>query len=206
MVKGVSIFMAGVGGQGVILISEILGETAVREGLSVRTSDVLGMAVRGGQVISTVRIGEELYGPLLPQGKADLMMGLEPAETLRNIAYLSKSGVVLLNTQKMIPPLVFLGLTRYPELEEIIDKLKKNSSKVITFNTLELAKQAGSVQSSNIVMLGAALATGLIPLKREAVEQTVVKRLPKVAEVNLRAFELGYETCRRAISQGFSPK
>lgn len=199
MVKEVNIFIAGVGGQGAILLSEILGETAVREGLSVRASDLLGMAVRGGEVISTIRIGEDLHGLLICQGKGDIMIGLEPAEALRNIGYLSKSGLVLLNTQKLPPVLASLGLTRYPDLQEVIGKLKKHSSKVITLDALELAKKAGVIQSVNMVMLGAALATKLLPLKRKAVEQTVTMRLAKAAESNLRAIDLGYQACQQAM-------
>ena len=200
IVKELNILIVGVGGQGVILMSELLGSVAVGEGLNVRGSEVLGMAVRGGSVVSTVRIGSEVYGPLIPMGKGDILVVLEPAEALRNITYLSKTGLVILNTRKVIPFTVPLGESEYPSIEEIIEKLKRVASKVVTLNAAQIAEEAGSPMSANIVMLGALLGTGQLPIKLETIKEAVKARFPaKLASANLKAFDLGYQKCKQAL-------
>lgn len=201
MIKEFNVFIAGVGGQGVILLSELLGRAAVRDGLKVRGSEVLGMAVRGGSVVSIVRVGSDVYGPLIPEGRGDLMIGMEPAEALRNITYMSKSSIIVLNTQKVVPTMVFLGRSIYPSLEEIMEKLKKHSDKTIALDAIQLAEEAGSVLSANVVMLGASFATGKLPIKIETIKRTVEEHFPaKLIPVNIKAFDLGYRICREALS------
>ena len=129
MVKEFNILITGVGGQGVILMSELLGKSAVKDGLKVRGSEVLGMAVRGGSVTSAIRIGDEVYGPLIPTGKCNVLVAMEPAEALRNITYLSKSSLVILNTAVTVPFTVPLGQSEYPSLAEILEKLDKLAEK-----------------------------------------------------------------------------
>ena len=204
MIKEFNIFIAGVGGQGVILVSELLGNAAVSEGLEVRGSEILGMAVRGGSVISTIRLGSDVYGPLVPEGKGDLMIGMEAAEALRNVTYMSESSIVILNAQKVVPVMVFLGKSHYPSLEEIVEKLEKQSERVIKLDATQLAEKAGSSLSANIVMLGASFGTGRIPLKLETIKKTVAEHFSaKLAPVNLRAFDLGYEFSQKALSVKF---
>lgn len=201
MIKEFNVFIAGVGGQGVILLSELLGRAAVRDGLKVRGSEILGMAVRGGSVVSIVRVGSDVYGPLIPEGRGDLMIGMEPAEALRNITYMSKSSIIVLNTQKVVPTMVFLGRSIYPSLEEIMEKLKKHSDKTIALDAIQLAEEAGSVLSANVVMLGASFATGKLPIKIETIKRTVEEHFPaKLIPVNIKAFDLGYRICREALS------
>ncbi|MGQ9545765.1 MAG: indolepyruvate ferredoxin oxidoreductase subunit beta [Dehalococcoidia bacterium] len=200
MVKEFNILLAGVGGQGVILMSELLGRSAIADGLKVRGSEILGMAVRGGSVTSIIRIGEDVYGPLIPQGKCDVLIGMEPSEGLRNASYLSKSGSVILNTTLIIPFTVSLGQSSYPSLEQVLEKLNSAAGKVITLNAAEIAKEAGSLLSANIVMLGALFGTGLVPIKVTTIKEAVEARFPaKVAPVNIKAFDLGYQTCQQAI-------
>ena len=134
MVKELNILIAGVGGQGVVLMSELLGKAAIAEGLKVRGSETLGMAVRGGSVTSAVRIGDEVYGPLIPAGKCDALVGMEPAEALRNISYLSPSSSVILNTEVITPFTVAIGESKYPSLEEILEKLEKSYQKKLSSN------------------------------------------------------------------------
>ncbi len=198
----INIFIAGVGGQGVIMISELLGEAAVRQGISVRSSDVLGMAVRGGPVISTIRLGGETYAALIPMGKCDIMLGMEPGECLRNIGYLSQSSIVILNTRKILPVMVLIGKSNYPSLEQIVEILKANSGKVVALDIFKLATEVGNPRSANIVMLGAAFGTGLIPIKIETIKETIESRFPnpKVAQVNIEAFNLGYKAYQEATS------
>jgi indolepyruvate ferredoxin oxidoreductase beta subunit len=199
MVKEFNILLGGVGGQGVILMSELLGRSAIADGLKVRGSEILGMAVRGGSVTSIIRIGEDVYGPLIPQGKCDVLIGMEPSEGLRNASYLSRSGSVILNTTPIIPFTVSLGQSSYPSLDQILEKLNSVAGKVITLNAAELAKEAGSLLSANIVMLGALFGTGLLPIKVSTIKESVQARFPaKVAPVNIKAFDLGYQVSQQA--------
>lgn len=200
MVKEFNIVIAGVGGQGAILISELLGNAAVKNGLDVRGSEVLGMAVRGGPVFSTIRLGSEVYGPLTPSGKCDLLIAMELAEGLRNIACLSKSSLVILNTATVVPFTVRLGQSDYPSLEKVVEKLNGIAGRVITLNATQTAKEAGSVLSTNIAMLGAAFGSGLIPIKVETVKEMVRARFPgKAASVNMKVFDMGYQACQQAM-------
>lgn len=200
MVKEFNILITGVGGQGVILISELLGNAAVNDGLNVRGSEVLGMAVRGGAVTSTIRIGSEVYGPLIPMGKCDILIGIEPSEALRNITYLSPSSLVILNMAKVVPTSVFIGESSYPSLEEIVEKLSQIANRVIRLKAAQIAEEVGSVMAANIVMLGALFGTGQLPIKIETTKEQIRARFSaKLAPVNIKAFDLGYQTCQQAL-------
>ena len=190
----------GVGGQGVIVMSELMGQAVVDDGLNVRGSEALGMAVRGGSVVSTVRVGSEVYGPLIPMGKADILVGMEPAEALRNAVCLSKSGLVVLNTRHVFPFTVSLGQCEYPALGEIIERLEGIARQVITLDATRLAEEAGSPLAANIVMLGALFATGRLPVKEDTIKKAIRSRFSdRLAPLNLRAFDLGYQECRKAF-------
>ncbi len=194
MIEEFNILIAGVGGQGVILMSELLGNAAVKEGLNVKGSEVLGMAVRGGSVSSTIRLGNGVFGPLTPAGKCDVLVGMEPAEALRNISYLSPSSLVILNTEVVIPFTVSLGASKYPELEEIIKRLSAASSKVITLNAVQIAREAGSQQAANVVMLGALFGSGRLPIRVETLKGKIEACFSaRLAPINMRAFDLGYQ-------------
>ena len=200
MAKQVNIIIAGVGGQGVILMSELLGNAAVKDKLSVRGSEVLGMAVRGGSVSSNIRIGDGIYGPLTPTGKGDVLVGMEPAETLRNISYLSPSGLVILNKEKTVPFTVALGQSSYPSLEVIMERLNAASGGVVALEATQLAREAGSHLSANVVMLGALFGTGKLQIKLETVKKEIAARFAaKVVPLNLKAFDLGYQACQQAL-------
>ena len=200
MVKEFNILITGVGGQGVILMSELLGRAAVADGLRVRGSEILGMAVRGGSVTSSIRIGEDVYGPLIPTGKCQVLVGMEPSEALRNISYLSKSSLVLLNTAVTAPFTVFIGESSYPSLEEIIGQLGKASGRIVQLDAAKTAQKAGSLLATNIVMLGALFGTEQLPIKIATIKETIRERFPaKAAPVNIKAFDLGYEACRQAV-------
>jgi len=200
MVKEFNILITGVGGQGVILMSELLGRAAVADGLRVRGSEILGMAVRGGSVTSAIRIGDEVYGPLIPTGKCNALVGMEPSEALRNIAYLSKSSLVLLNTAVTVPFTVSIGESSYPSLEEMLIQLGKASDRIIQLDAAKTAEKAGSRLATNIVMLGALFGTGQLPIKIATIKETVESHFPaKLAPVNIKAFDLGYEACQQAL-------
>ena len=202
MVEEFNMLLAGVGGQGVILMSELLGKAAIADGLQVRGSEVLGMAVRGGSVTSSIRIGDDVHGPLIPQGKCHVLVGLEPSEALRDISYLSKSGLVIVNTTPIVPFTVSLGQGDYPGLGQILEKLNDVASKVIKLNAAQIARDAGSMLAVNIVMLGALFGVELLPIKTATIKETIEARFPaKGAPVNIKAFDLGYQACQEAVSQ-----
>jgi len=178
-------------------MSELLGEVAVGDGINVRGSEVLGMAVRGGSVSSTIRMGSEVYGPLIPMGKTDVLIGMEPSEALRNITYLGRSSLVILNSQTIVPFTVSLGESRYPSLEVIVDKLKGIARRVIVLEAAQIAAEAGNPLAANIVLLGALFGTGQMPVKVETMKDVIQTRFPaKLAPANAEAFDLGYKTYR----------
>jgi indolepyruvate ferredoxin oxidoreductase beta subunit len=200
MVREFNILITGVGGQGVILMSELLGKSAVKDGLRVRGSEILGMAVRGGSVTSIIRIGDEVYGPLIPMGKCDALVGMEPSEALRNITYLSKSSLVIVNIAVTLPFTVSLGKSKYPTLEEILGKLSQASGRVVKLDATQLAQQAGSLLTTNIVMLGALFGSEQLPINIETIKETIQAHFPaKAALVNIKAFDLGYQACQQAL-------
>ncbi|PCN49845.1 indolepyruvate ferredoxin oxidoreductase subunit beta [Candidatus Geothermarchaeota archaeon ex4572_27] len=175
-VKEFNVVLTGVGGQGTIAMSEVLGMAAVLEGHRVRGSEVLGMAQRGGAVVTHLRLGRDVYGPTVPEGKADVMVALEPSEALRNLRYVTKNTIVVLGTRPIVPPSVSLGISRYPSVEEVVEKLKELSDFVITIDPYKLAAEAGDVIAANMVMLGALAGTGRLPIKVESLKQAIRER------------------------------
>jgi indolepyruvate ferredoxin oxidoreductase beta subunit len=197
----INIIICGVGGQGVVLVSELLGSAAVRGNIAVKGSEVLGMAQRGGSVFSNLRLGGDVIAPMTPEGKCDVLIAVEPSEALRNIQYLAKNCVVVLNTTTVMPYTVYLGKSGYPSQEQIIEKLRRVTDRIIMLDASGLAKQAGSLQSANVVMLGALFGTGLMPVKDETAKEAILARFKaKVGEINIKAFDLGYEHVKKALS------
>ena len=184
-----NILICGVGGQGTILASYVLGNAALKEGHKVRLGEIHGMAQRGGSVVSHVRMGDEVYGSVIPQGKADIIIAFEPLEALRNISYLKKDGKVILNTERINPITVSLGESDYPPIDEILFNLSEKG-KVYHFNATEIAKSIGNQVTMNMVMMGA-LSLLETPIKNETLLETIVSVLSKKAEINLKAFEAG---------------
>jgi len=200
MMKEFNILITGVGGQGVILMSELLGKAAVADNLKVTGSEILGMAVRGGSVTSVIRIGDDVFGPLIPTGKCNVLVGMEPSEALRNIAFLSKSSLVIINTAVTFPFTVFIGESSYPSLEEIVGKLAKAAASIVQLDAARTAQEAGNRLATNIVMLGALFGTDQLPIKKATIKETIKERFPaRLAPLNIRAFDLGYEACRQAV-------
>jgi indolepyruvate ferredoxin oxidoreductase beta subunit len=197
--KEINIIICGVGGQGVVLVSELLGNAAVRGKVAVKGSEVLGMAQRGGSVFSNLRLGGGAIAPMTPEGKCDVLIAVEPSEALRNINYLAKNSVVVLNTTTVLPYTVYLGKSGYPTQDQIIGKLKKVTNRIIRLDASGLAKEAGSLQA-NVVMLGALFGTGLLPIKEETAKESILSRFKgKVGEINIKAFDLGYDYVQKAL-------
>ncbi|MEA2076346.1 MAG: indolepyruvate ferredoxin oxidoreductase subunit beta [Euryarchaeota archaeon] len=183
------IVVVGVGGQGVILISNVIGKAALKAGLSVRGAETHGMAQRGGSVMNHIRLGCE-FGPLVPAGSADILLALEPAEALRYGHYLSRDGVALVNTYPVLPTTVTTGKAKYPPLDEILAPLQEICRDVKTLDATKLAATAGNSQTMNVVMLGAL--SKYIPLREEILIESLSDSIKaKYLEVNRRAFELG---------------
>jgi len=199
--KEMNVIICGLGGQGVVLMYELLGHAAVQDGLKILGSEVLGMAQRGGPVFSNIRLGSEVYAPLTPEGKCDLMVAVEPSEALRNITFLSTASLVALNTRKVVPYTVYSGESKYPSLEEIQEKLNKVAKKIILLDATQLAQEAGNLQSTNVVMLGALFGIGQMPIKTGTIKAVMMERFSnKIAAVNIKAFGLGYDVSQKAMA------
>jgi indolepyruvate ferredoxin oxidoreductase beta subunit len=191
--KEFNIVLAGVGGQGTILAAEILGTAAVREGLNVRVSEIHGMAQRGGAVTSNVRIGDGVSSPTVLEGQADVLIGFEPLETLRSIRYASQKTLVIVSDEEITPTELTSRKMAYPELEEIVNKIRRVAHDVIVVETEKLARQAGNILTRNIVLIGVLAGTGRMPVKKESLVDALKELVPpKHADINVKAFNLGY--------------
>ena len=186
--KKFDLLITGVGGQGAILASDIIGKAAVTAGLSIRAAETHGMAQRGGSVVNHIRIGQA-YGSMIPKKGADIMLALEPMEAVRYLDFLKDGGVIIVNTQPVVPVTVASGQAKYPEVSDILDALSEKYI-VKAFNADELAFEAGSRLSMNVVMVGAV--SGYLPIPKETLLESIKALVPqKMVEVNLRAFEAG---------------
>ena len=184
-----NVLMTGVGGQGIILASDILSEVMMRAGMDVKKSEIHGMAQRGGSVINHTRIGCS-FSPLVALGSADLLVALEPGEALRFARYLSPEGVALVNTRPVLPATVTAGLACYPPIPEILSALREHCRRVVDMDATALASQAGTAQAMNVVMLGAL--SSLIPLSEDDLLCSLAQVVPaRFLEANKRAFALG---------------
>lgn len=192
-----NIVLTGVGGQGVITAANILGKAAVNAGLNVFVSEVHGMAQRGGSVNCTVRIGDEVSGPLVQTGAADIILSTEPAEALRYIFYSNKKTKIITDINPVIPFTVATGDEEYPGLEIVFKELGKYG-KLHKIDAVKIAKDAGAVITKNIVMLGALEASGVLPFKKGILLNTVLENVPaKFKEVNKKAFEGGFSAIKK---------
>lgn len=197
----INIIISGTGGQGVVLVSELLGNAAVNGGVAVKGSEVLGMAQRGGSVFSNLRLGGDVIAPMTPEGKVDILVAVEPSEALRNIHFLAKNSVVVLNTTTIMPYTVYLGQSGYPTSDEIVNKLRDVTGRIITMDATGIAKEAGSVQAANVVMLGALFGSGLMPIDQQFAKDAIAARFnEKVAAINFKAFDMGYEYVKQALA------
>ena len=186
--KKFDLLITGVGGQGAILASDIIGKAAVTAGLPIRAAETHGMAQRGGSVVNHIRVGKD-YGSMIPKKGADLMLALEPMEAVRYLDFLKDGGIIIVNTQPIIPVTVTSGLAKYPDVSDILDVLSEKYI-VKAFNADELAFEAGNRLAMNVVMVGAV--SGYLPISKETLLESVKALVPqKTIEVNLRAFEMG---------------
>lgn len=184
-----NIMIVGVGGQGTLLTSRILGGITMDAGFDVKLSEVHGMAQRGGSVVTFVRYGDKVSEPIVEEGQADVLIAFERLEALRYAHFLKKDGVLIVNDQRIDPITVVTGVLQYPE--QIIENLKKEYT-VFPVNAMDEAKKLGNVKAFNVIVLG--IAAQHMDFAKEAwldvIERTVP---PKTVEINKKAFELGYD-------------
>ena len=185
-----NILIVGVGGQGTLLASKVMGKVFLDSGYDVKVSEVHGMSQRGGSVVTYVRYGDEVYSTLIDKGEADILLSFEALEAARWLPYLKKDGVVITNTQRLNPMSVVMEKATYPD--DILEKIKAAGVNPVEVDALALAEEAGSAKSVNVVLLGiAAKHIGLDKqLWLDAVKSSVP---PKTDDMNVAAFEKGYE-------------
>ncbi len=184
------ILICGVGGQGTVLASKLIAAAAMEEGNVVHSAETIGMAQRGGSVTSHVRIGEA-YSPLIPKGKCDMLISFEPAEAVRNLSYLKKDGLVIVNATPVKPTTESLHETGY-DGRKMIAYLKEKCN-VLVVDSEQLCAQFGSNKYLNVLLLGVAAGSGALGISTEAIQKEIEARVPeKFVENNRLAFESGY--------------
>jgi indolepyruvate ferredoxin oxidoreductase beta subunit len=191
---------SGVGGQGLMLVSNILGLACAEFGLNIRTAETHGLAQRSGAIYTHIRIGEKVFSPLIPYGEADVLMGMETIETLRYIEFLKPNGTIILNNYLWYPVQSTFERVKNPEasyisFEVILEQLKKVTRDIHIVNALDIANKAGNPLTSNVVLLGALAMTNGFPIKIDQIKEVIPKVVPKKAiEANMKALQLGSES------------
>lgn len=184
-----NIMLGGAGGQGLVLMSRIISQVAMKDGYDVKSNDVVGLSQRGGMVWGNVRFGDKIYSPNIPPGEGDVIISMEPLEALRWSTILKDKGTIIMNTKRFYPTPVQQEKIAYPE--EDIDKLKDKYN-VIAVNAFDEAIKIGKKQVSNLMLLGTL--AKLLNLKLQTWQDTIMDNVPKKStDMNLRAFEFGYK-------------
>lgn len=186
-----NILIVGVGGQGTLLASKVMGKVFLDSGYDVKVSEVHGMSQRGGSVVTYVRYGEKVNSPIIDKGGADIILAFEELEALRALPFLKKDGKIIVNTQNIDPMPVITGAAKYPE--HIVDSLKNTGADVTAVDALDLAIKSGNMKSVNVVLIGVMARNTAIneSVWKETIKNTVPE---KFLEANLKAFELGYNS------------
>ncbi len=186
-----NIMIVGVGGQGTLLASKILGNVAMKKSYDVKVSEVHGMAQRGGSVVTYVKYADKVYSPVIERGDADIILAFEELEALRWIDYLKNNGKIIINEQKIDPMPVIIGKAKYPE--NIMEKIRKTVKNTVSINALPIARECGNIKAVNVVLLGVLAKSTDIEKEiwLEAIKDVVPQKL---LDINLKAFEAGYGT------------
>ena len=186
--KVTNILIVGVGGQGVILASDIIAAVMMRAGHDVKKSEVHGMAQRGGSVTSHVRFGPKVYSPIIRKGEVDILFSFEQLETLRYLDFVGETSVILVNNQKILPPSVTMGKDVYPA--DIPERLRERYPRFTLVNALDAARDAGSIKAVNTALIGAL--SNCFSIEERLWQEVIASMLPaKLIELNLKAFTLG---------------
>lgn len=191
-----NLFLSGVGGQGILLASEVISSACLNAGFDVKQSEVHGMAQRGGSVISHIRFGRKVYSPLIELGDADIVVAFEMLEALRYLPYMNRHTKVVVNTQKMLPAPVATGVDTYPA--DVLEQLTQRDITIFPIDAFEIAKSAGETRAVNMVLVGAL--SSLLPLDEKVFLDAITERIPeKIRNVNTQAFLKGKETLREML-------
>ncbi|MEJ5328042.1 MAG: indolepyruvate oxidoreductase subunit beta [Candidatus Bathyarchaeia archaeon] len=190
------VIFAGVGGQGVVVLSDIFCEAALLDGFDVAKAEVHGMAQRGGSIVAYARIGDKVESPLIERGKADVILGFEVLETARVLRMLKNKGTVVMNTKYIPPNVVFQDLASKPvKIDELIGVIRKKASRVYEIDAIRIATELGNPIVVNTVLLGALSAIPENPIKKETLEKAMCERLKgRHLDINLKAFQRGRES------------
>jgi len=194
--KNIDFLIAGVGGQGTILASDIMAEAGMLVGYDVKKTDVLGLAIRGGSVISHIRWGEKVDAPMSMRGKVDYLLAFEPIEALRQIEFLNGKSTIVFNEYKISPVTVSNGLSAYPTDDVINKTLKDNAKNIYSINATGKAVEIGNVKAMNVMMLGAL--SPFLDINTEIWKKAIKKFVPeRFKELNLKAFNAGREIIKK---------
>jgi indolepyruvate ferredoxin oxidoreductase, beta subunit len=194
----IRLIIVAVGGQGNLLASKVLGEAALSAGVPVRMGEVHGMAQRGGVVESALVFGDA-RSMLISDNEADVLLGFEPLEALRALTKCNRNTVVITNTAPVPPITVAIGKGTYPDLDRIQDIIRAKTKRLVAFDGLALAKTAGDARALNMVLIGALIQTGIVPITAEQVRQVIsAKTAATFVETNLKAFDSGFEAAQQA--------
>ncbi len=193
------IVFVGVGGQGNLLASRLIGEAAVAAGVPVQVSEIHGMAQRGGVVESSVIMGQAV-SPIVSNGEADIIVGFEPAETLRALAKANKNTLVITSTSKLPPFTVAIGQGEYPEMDGMLELIREKVKRLIAFDAMEQAVAAKNPLAVNMVLLGALFGATKLPISKNRIKQAIKEKTEKTkaafVEANLKAFDLGLKAAK----------
>ena len=189
----VNCMIAGVGGQGTVFASKLIAEAAISYGLSVRTTETIGMAQRGGSVVSHIRMGAQIHSPLIPLHAADIILAFEPAEGVRLLPYLTEKGIIIVCSSIIKPVTSSLNQDNY-NAETMLSFLTQQTKQLIIIDTAPLLERCGSTKPLNVAILGAASKCGIFPFDELLLEQAIQAKTPeRFLQMNLNAFQLGKE-------------
>ncbi len=203
--KEFSVYMSGVGGQGLVLLSNVIGAACASSGIRAITGEQHGLSQRSGSINVHMRIGEEVRSPLIPIGSADAILALEALEALRYIEYLKPGGVVVLNKRIQHPTIETTAhmkdkVAKYMSADDVRSRISKVTDKIAVIDALEIAKKAGNALTENIVMLGALSTLEIFPVPEDALKKSISENVPKKAvDVNLKAFDLGKQAAHEML-------
>jgi len=191
----INLVVAGVGGQGNVMVSLVMGNTLVHDGYFVTIGETYGSSQRGGSVMSHLKVSaEKQYSPLIPEGQADIVLGMEPVETLRVLKSFGNLNVVTVVNPRPIHPVDFTGSgSGYPNLEELLEQVKSMSAKTYIVHATEEAQKMGNAMLANMILIGALVQTGLVTISQEAIEKTIRDMFPKAIKENITALNKGKE-------------
>ena len=191
----INLVVAGVGGQGNVMVSLVIGNALVHEGYFITIGETYGSSQRGGSVMSHMKISAlKQYSPLIPEGQADIVVGMEPVETLRILKSFGNKNVVTIVNPRPIHAVDFTGTgSGYPDLQQLLEQVKDMSARTYVVAATEAAQKMGDPIMANMILIGALIQTGMVPISREAIEQTIKDMFPKAVEINTKALKSGME-------------